>query len=275
LIHNPAETIEFFNQIRRLVAERNVFVDLSGVTRLTPDAIAGLLAAIHHGVRMNANIQGNVPGDPHLQDMLNHSGFREYVRSPAGVNYRTNLGRVRKHSREAVNIKFNQTVANELIEFGMESLTGNPSPHRPSYSILGEAMLNTLNHASAGNTPVPWWASVFVDMERHRACFTFIDQGVGIFCSGRLIRRLKLLSALKFYGRAQILQRLLQGKIPSTTRVPGRGNGLPGMYAHCKANRVKNFTVLANDVIGYAETESYRQLKTSFEGTILYWEVEA
>lgn len=134
-------------------------------------------------------------------------------------------------------------------------------------------MLNTLNHASRDGEPEPWWASVFVDAERRRSCFTFIDQGVGIFKSHRLTLRLKLLENFSILDNAQILERLFQGRIPSTTRIVGRGNGIPGMYNHHKANRIKNFTILANNAIGRAETESYQMLAASFEGTILYWEI--
>jgi len=208
---------------------------------------------------------------------LNNSGFRDYVRSADGFQYRTVVGKVKKHarSRETVQAKFDQFVANELVEFAVRMLVGTPGPHRPSFSILAEAMLNTLNHASRiPGDPEQWWASVFFDTERHRACFTFIDLGVGIFRSHRLTVKLKLLQSLRFLNNAEILQMLLHGTIPSTTRVAGRGNGIPGMYKHCRAKRIRNLMVLANDAIGDAETESYQTLTSSFGGTVIYWEVQ-
>ncbi|HEY1218544.1 MAG: hypothetical protein ABSE42_02525 [Bryobacteraceae bacterium] len=275
LIQNPNEMIRFFKEIEGLAETRNVFVDMAGVSALTPDAIAGLLAAIHHGARTSAHFSGNVPKDGRLSDILNRSGFREYVTNREGAQFRSSFGKVRKHSgsRETMQTNFNQVVANDLVEFAVQAITGTPGPHGPSYSILGEAMLNTLNHASRGKDPEPWWASVFFDAERRRSCFTFIDQGVGIFKSHRLTLSLKLLEGLSILDNAQILERLFHGDIPSTTKIPGRGNGIPFMYNHHKANRIKNFTVLANNAIGGAETESYRMLRESFNGTILYWEI--
>jgi hypothetical protein len=45
------------------------------------------------------------------------------------------------------------------------------------------------------------------------------------------------------------------------------------MYEHCRAGRIRNLTVLTNNVIGEAETERYQVLTESFEGTLLYWEI--
>jgi len=55
--------IRFLNEVRTLLESRNVFVDLANVTAMTPDAIAGLLAAIHHGGRVSPHVSGNVPKD--------------------------------------------------------------------------------------------------------------------------------------------------------------------------------------------------------------------
>lgn len=275
-LQNPNETIQFFNKLKILSRDRNVSVDLSGVTTITPDAIAGLVAMIHRFNEQDALIEGNVPRDRVARSMIEHSGFRDYVKTPGWAPARVLMGKVRKRSRsrDTVEIRYNQQVTTDLIAFATEKLTGSPRANGPSYSNFGEAMLNTLNHASATSQPEPWWASVYFDADRKRACFTFIDQGIGIFRSHRLTATLKLVKTLSILSSADILKKILQGEVRSTTRVEGRGNGLPGMYKHCKAGRIRNFTVLANDAIGNAETDEYRSLRTSFAGTLLYWEIE-
>lgn len=278
LIENPSEVIQFLNRMRILGRRQNIFVDMASITTLTTDGIAAFLAAIHHRDLANANIFGNVPRDVRLRQRLTESGFYEYVSGKSAGLHRVAMGAIRKrqHSGETFREEFNQFVASDLIAFATERLRGAPGPHQPSYSVLGEAMLNTVYHASASpDEREPWWASVFVDTERRRACFTFIDQGVGIFKSHRLGLRLNLATHLRFTDRAEILRDLMHGKIPSSTKVPGRGNGIPGMYGHCKARRIRSLTVLANDAIGYAETEVYSVLNTSFDGTVLYWEIDA
>jgi hypothetical protein len=257
---------------------RNVFVDLSGVTHLTPDAIAALLATIHDRKIGRGHISGNTPKDDKLRTVLDSSGFREYVRSNTDEAYRVPAGKVSKRSkdsRDILNEHFDQTVATQLISFAVSKLRGAPGLHRPSYRVFAEAMLNTLNHASANTeTREFWWSSVFHDDARNRACFSFIDQGVGIFKSHRLGVLLRVFRSVGATTNAQVLERLLQGHVPSSTKVPGRGNGLPGMYSHCIARRIRRLVIISNDAYADVESGVYKPLKTPFAGTILYWEIE-
>src|SRR5207302_2753710 len=96
---------------------------------------------------------------------------------------------------------------------------------------------------------------------------------VGIFKSHRLTIALRMAENFNVFDRGDLLKRILRGEVPSSTREPGRGNGIPGMYDHCKNERIKNLVILANDAFGNAETESYQVLSKSFAGTLLYWEI--
>jgi hypothetical protein len=259
------------------VGKGNVFVDLSKVNLITPDAIAGLLATIHHPDVGDGLIYGNTPDDPLMRKILNESGFRQYVKSDTAAPHRASMGKVQRHSssQDIFKRRYDQFVAKDLVDFAMEKLRGLSRNHPPSYGMLGEAMLNTMHHASPKGRPDElWWASVYFDSERNVACFTFVDQGVGIFKSRRLLEKLKLLGQLSLPTNAEILRRLFRGQIPSTTDEPGRGHGIPGMYAHCKAGRIHGFAILSNDAVGKAESESYEAISSHFGGTVLYWEVK-
>jgi hypothetical protein len=273
MVQNPNETILFLNEIRNIARSRNVFVDLSGVKVVSPDAIAALLATIHHSRIRPAVVEGNVPNDGVAARMVNNSGFRDHVHTPGGVRYESPVGKVRKRygAGDVFQTRFDQMVAKELVEFGTEKLHGTPRPNGPSFNILCEAMLNTLNHAS--RWPGTSGASIYYDDERRRACFTFIDHGVGIFRSYGLKRRLKIWVELNLLNDAQILRRLFEGTIRSSSGKPGRGNGIPRMYDHSKAQRVRNLTVVANKVKGEAEADRYDILNEPFPGTLLYWEI--
>lgn len=273
LVQNPEETIAFFSEMRTAARKKNVFANLSGVTTITPDVIIALLATIHACQAGGAGVSGNVPDDERAQQVLNDSGFRAYVRNSPSYRSPATMGRVvkRQSTREAFQNRFDQHLARSLVEFAARA-TGRPQG--PSYSILCEAMLNTLNHAAKdGASNEPWWASVYYDSNRDRACFTFLDQGVGIFKSHRLTTQLRILTTLRWLNRGELLQKIFRGEIPSTTQVPGRGNGLPEMYAHCKAGRIKDFMVIANDGFGRAEIDDYGVLPGGFAGTLLYWEI--
>jgi hypothetical protein len=262
--------------MRSVAEKRNLYVDLSGVKTMTSDAIAGLLATIHYCKSLGARARGNVPTEPQAEQMLNNSGFRTYVHSSPGSQYTSPMGRIEKFTKrgEAFQNKFDQNLARRIIEFATLKLTGTARANGVSYSVFCEAMLNTLNHASGPNAPrEPWWASVYYDSDRNRACFTFLDQGVGIFNSRRLAMRLKLLVHLRSPSSGELLKLLFRGAIPSTTGVLGRGNGIPRMYEHCKAGRIRNLIILSNNAVGNAEEETYRVLPRGFEGTLLYWEI--
>lgn len=259
--------------MREAAKRKNVFVNLSGVKTMTPDAVAGLLAAVHHCELDGSQVAGNVPSDPLPREMLNDSGFRNYVRSSPGYRQTvTPHGQIvrREAGGEAFYNRFDQHLANRLIQFA----NLNSKAQGPSFSVLCEAMLNTMNHASEeGRSREPWWASAYLDSSRNRVCFTFIDQGVGIFRSYSLVMWWRMLAPRAFLNRGEILRRLFQRQIPSSTKIPGRGNGIPEMYEHCKAGRIRNLTVIANNGMGNAETETYQQLSNSFPGTLLYWEI--
>jgi hypothetical protein len=277
LIRNPEGVIRFLSGIKTAANTHNVFVDLSTVRSITPDAIAALLATITSPAASISYISGNTPADFFASKILSQSGFRDYVQSQAGQLLREPaMGQVRKRQKsgEALQQTYDQFVAQNLIQFAMNKFLHAQQVHGPSYRIFSEAMLNTLNHAAAsGEAHEPWWASVYFDSERNRACFTFIDQGVGIFGSHKLTAFLKIQRTIALLSNSEILKRLFRGEIASTTRIPGRGNGIPGMYSHCKAGRIHNLAIVSNSAMGLAESEMYVDLEIPFQGTAIYWEV--
>jgi hypothetical protein len=269
--------VGFMHQLRDLSRNENVFVDLSKVHEMTPDSVAVLLAMVQHCRIVGARISGNSPEVPKARELLNNSGFRSHVESAPGFRSPPSRGRIAKYAkgRETTANRYSQELAISLIRFATLQLNGIAQHHGPSYSVFGEAMLNTLNHAARKGEPKePWWASVYYDGERRRACFTFLDQGVGIFESHTLTTNLKFKSLVGLLNQAQLLEKIFNGEIPSSTRIDGRGNGIPEMYESCKAGRIRNLTIVANAACGAAETEAYTTIPEAFEGTLLYWEIE-
>src|SRR6202043_1792675 len=80
MINNPDGFIDFMNSLRRqLGRRRKVFVNLSAITDLTPDALAVLLASI--SVWRRHDVSGNLPSDLRLSSMVKESGFLQHVTS--------------------------------------------------------------------------------------------------------------------------------------------------------------------------------------------------
>ncbi len=275
LVQNPDASISFLNNLFEIGKIANVYVDLSKVQTIGPEAIATLLAVIHSQKLSTALVSGNTPIEPRAKEMLDESGFYDCVRVASGATPPPALGKIktRKRSKETMQVRYDQRVANELVEFGATKLHGRTTRHQMSYRVLSEAMLNTMNHASRHADREPWWASVYFDSQRNRACFTFIDQGVGIFGSHCFTRALRIQRSLRALSNAELLCRLLQGQIRSSTKVEGRGNGIPGMYNACKAGRIQNLFLLSNRSSANVDHDRYSDFKNEFSGTIVYWEI--
>jgi hypothetical protein len=159
LLEAPSATVHFLNRLKAFATMKDVFVDLSAVGSVTPDAIAGLLATIYHSGTANSQIRGNVPVDTIARSIIEASGFREHVRAADHwVPTPGATGKVKKRTltRDTMETRYNQLIANELVGFAVEKLTGKRGTHGPSYATFGEAMLNTLNHAARGSEPEPW-----------------------------------------------------------------------------------------------------------------------
>jgi putative methionine-R-sulfoxide reductase with GAF domain len=80
---------------------------------------------------------------------------------------------------------------------------------------------------------------------------------VGIFESFKLKQKFKMWVGLRTMSRAELLKQLFQGQVASSTEAAGRGNGIPRIYEHCKSQRIRNLTVVTNNVKGEAESDRY------------------
>jgi hypothetical protein len=267
LVSNPDETISFLNRIRTIGEQYDPFIDLSRVKFLSCDAIAVLIAAVSG---QSINITGNGPDDPALQQMLVDSGFYDHVRSQtkSSTSARGKVTRFSKQQARGVNGE----MASQMVDFARKML-GRTTPDKPTYAVLGEIMGNTFDHASSVmEGQVQWWATVYCDLENHKACYSFVDMGVGIMKSKSFNQRLHYLISTGIRGAAEQLRALLNRKIPSRSGVPYRGKGLPWVYDTCCAGRIKNLAIIANTVYSQPQNGVYRNLDNHFHGTFLYWE---
>ena len=52
-----------------------------------------------------------------------------------------------------------------------------------------------------------------------------------------------------------------------------RGKGLPGIADVQKRKQISNLRIVTNDVCGSFDNAEYRKMKTYFNGTFVYWEL--
>lgn len=271
LIEQPAASVSFFRDLQYHTQRRDVFVDLSGVRIITPDAIALLVANVrkldHKGIVVN----GNYPHEPAALETIRESGFNDYLNTnmPPSATKKGAIVRqdLLQHSKQA-----DGEYARKLIDFAEKDGDSDRLRLKIAYAHLVECMGNTHQHAGAVPGDQRWWASVFRDVKRQRDCFTFIDMGVGIFNSAELSFRLRLYRYSGF-RREQILKELLEGKIPSSTGKSYRGRGLPSIYNSCLAGKISRLVIVTNDVLADAEKRAFVTLPNEIKGVVLYWEV--
>jgi hypothetical protein len=270
LLENPDGTIQFLNRIRHILRDHHLRVTLRDIEKLGPEAIAAFIATMRHPEIVGSNVEGDYPADDTLRKVLEGSGFFEHVRraSPRGPS--VGAGKMYQFEDDT---KVIARVAMELTVFAMSQMSGKSVKHGPSYSLLMETMANTFDHASPNSMARQrWWTSVYYDHALQKACFTFVDHGVGILRSYTFLQRVKHFSGT-FEHNGEKLQRLLLGQIPSRTKEKHRGRGLPKAYQAWQEGRVKNLVIIANNAYANAQRQEFKELSVSFDGTIVYWEI--
>lgn len=271
LVESPDETVRFFRALISHSKNRDVFVDLSEVTTITPDAIALLLAIVMRITnRGELRVRGNYPDDHAATETISESGFNEYLRTSAGKSSGRRGAIVRQDALEQSK-KADGAFARRLIDFA-EAEESNRMRLKMSYAHLVECMGNTHQHAGRNPGTQTWWASVFRDSRRGRDCFTFVDMGMGILSSAELSLRLKIHRIFGWTPEV-IMRELLAGKIPSSTGKSYRGNGLPSIYRSCRDGKIKRFVMLTDNIFVDAEQDKFKRMSQQIEGVILYWEV--
>jgi hypothetical protein len=272
IIENCEEVVAFLNEVKLLSKKANLTLDLSGVSSLTTEAIAALIALMAE-VKDYARIQGNQPENAEMRAKLVESGFFQHV------VHAPNTAPI-PSARKGMFLKERSTkvdpeIAKDIIHTGTEGLYGKAQKRQAAYRTLIESMNNTHNHAAAkGITGIKtWWCTVYADTKRKRICYAFVDLGVGIFKSVRISRFKRFYKKLTL-DNGSILKDILEGKVESSTGIPYRGKGLPSIYRHAKSGRIKALVIVANDVYADVEKDKYITMRVSFGGTLLYWETD-
>src|ERR1700722_1046616 len=263
-------TTGFLGNLHFYANRYNLTLDLSGVTYLTTDAIAALVATLVPFTRIPVFVRGSLPKDAAAQTMLVGSGFFDHFRSVQPIPPKLSGQIQQERSR-----KVQPDVARDLIHCDIKSISGKAMKCTPAYRVLIECMLNTHNHAAKeGARRETWWATVYADHGRKRVCFTFVDAGLGIFRSIRLRRLQMIYRRLGFRTDAAILRDMLLGKVESSTGISYRGKGLPSIYKLSQGGMIKSLVIIANDVYADVSAGVYKTLSVAFRGTLLYWEID-
>jgi hypothetical protein len=273
LIDNADETLSYFRDAYEWLRDRKrVRFDLSGIERMTPDAIALLVANVNSkAFTFGRPVAGNAPDDPVARTMFEQSGFLEHVEEH-------NFGQRERKQLLVHRITFNKVENQEAKNagrFASSHLFGDGRKIRPLYEVLIECMANTNNHASTSRRGFyDWWLFVYNDPAVRRTVFTFLDLGVGIFESLPMKAFWKdPLRSMGITGNLSVLPKLLGGEICSRTGRIERGKGIPRINEHATGGTFSRFVMIANDVYADLVSSSSRYLKEPFHGTLFVFEI--
>lgn len=278
LVRNPEESLAFLSLLAEAFRSRHdVSVDLSGVTELTSDAVVVLLSRLTDDkFRNGMTFGGNEPRNESARQLLDQSGFFDYVRS-SNLKEPSADGRIRRRTSTLVQAD----VADGLVAFATERMLGHAEHRRSAQMTLVECMANTHEHSAREVTGVNlWWATVYCKSNGSQASFTIVDNGVGIFKSVTVKNFLRRnLRALNLSSNAALLRDWFAGTVdvPARTGEPNRGKGLLAIHDRFRKGKdgMQNLVIIANDVYANLAEDRFERLQHPFNGTFVYWEIHA
>lgn len=246
---------------------RSILIDLEAITDLTADAVVALLSLAERAVRISFTC--TVPDDPRLVNILSDAGFFRYFKGgPITTEGRAPL------FTDKTAYKVEAETAKTLVSFVTTALFGSHRPVPSAYEAMIEGMSNTHEHARPGPSErVRWWASANYDETSQCGTFVFVDSGLGILRTLRLKGIKRALNKIGVTSNAEILRQVLSGKIESSTGLSYRGKGLPKIKRWVDRGRLRELTIISNDVCANVSIGEYRTLRVPFDGTLLCWKL--
>ena len=253
-VYNPDELVDFVNKIgEQLSQKKTVQLDFQTAEILTSDVFTVLLSKVNDE-RFCPNLAQVLFYPPKKSSPTRLVWDNSGMASKLSIQSRA-LEQIEKQGDILyIGGKENATEQSvAMIQMAMEMLFGDKRDCQPIRSIIGELTLNTFEHAS-GKSEIKetWWSSVYFDKTRETICFSFVDNGVGIFETAKTRKLTALYGDYPLFGqeRSQILRDIFTRKIPfnpSETGFSFRGKGLPLIYRrsqwnHIILNKAKNYT---------------------------------
>lgn len=288
LLEDAPATVGFFRELAESKRRYpSLWVDLSGVKRLTHDGIALLISHIKDkSGGGKASVAGNEPADGKVRALLLESGFYKHV-------YRRGQRRDDEPEEQGemlrqIGLHPDGELMRRLIHGVTARLYGKHQDLRQTYRVLMEAANNTFDHASprgparqgrrshaeilyAAQRRERWLALAHYDRDGF-ATFCLLDRGVGILNSANFRWFTKAQRKLGIAAGA-LLQKVFDGTIESSTGQPYRGLGLPAIRRCAEHPTIRDLTVVTNDAVANLGAGVYKTLGVDFRGTLYMWRV--
>ena len=281
LINNPKETTDFFSRIiafstNKRNHKKKIFIDVSGISTLTIDALMYLLAIINNmkvHFKKNLSISGNAPKDSKVRKLFSESGFYQFVHYYGSDPLTKNDNTIQIVSGE----KCDTQLAKRLSDFVCKKAKVNKRRCSFLYNMMIELMSNTHKHAYPERKQVfytRWYCFAEYD-KKNTISFSFMDTGAGVPTTVKK-NFAEQIDFLRIKGDHKYVVSALNGEFRTSTRKGYRGKGLPKIQEYCKENKIMNLHIITNkaDVTMTSENVSSYDMDSSLRGTLYYWQID-
>ena len=264
IVYNPDFTIKFFKEILFLIKKsKSVFVDLSAVVTITPDAILYLIVLLQEAKYRKISFRGNAPVDKNARNIFTKSGFYDFVKS--------DLNKFQLPPDSSIlKIKIGKNVSGDEAESIQKYLHSHVhnidnAKLKAIYSILIECMSNTNEYAGQDIGAKHWWTMALHDKTTEKVLFAFVDNGVGI---PKTVKTKWLDSS----SDSELLKKAASGVYQmSGSKEKSRNKGLPQIRKYNEDGFIQNLVIISNNGY-YSVKDDTKELNDFFTGTMIAWE---
>lgn len=281
-INNAEETSSFFNEIILFITNsrnfgKSIFIDISGISRLTIDALMYLLAIVNN---LSANFKGkysfsgNAPKDLRVRKLFSESGFHRFVRYQGTEPLTRSSDTIQIVSGE----KCDTDLAKRLSDFVCEKANmGDTRCCSFLYNMMIELMSNTHKHAypeENGVLHARWYCFAEYNSKENIVTFSFMDTGAGIPATVKKNFAEKI-DILGLKGEHKYVVSALDGEFRTATHEGHRGKGLPKIREFCSNRKIEHLHILTNraDVIVLPDGYDSKDFHTPLCGTLYSWQI--
>lgn len=271
IYQDPAQVIRFINETKEYIQILNykcrAVFNLSAVKSIDNGGIGLLLSLINFLSKHNVVSCGTLPNDEETRNTFEQSGFFEHVKSLQGKKAKTNdVFIVQRGSSTDTSV-----ISKESRKI-MRHLTGvEGQSYKPVYSLIGEIVSNSVEHANRNQCDKNWLLSVHY--EKSIVKVMVFDIGLGILATLKRKFHQKLHDIRTLTSDVETLFNLFDKRYQSSTFEANRNRGLPKIKLCFDNNFISNLSVITNGVLLDFTNKRSQSLKANFQGTFYYWEI--
>lgn len=262
-LHSTVSTLEKFSSFHGNILE----IDFSGVKNIGKGDLMVLMAQIGKNIfnkGKEIKISGRMP-------LIVKQLFKEKAHHILITKENFNKYEVAENTNQVNPIIISKNVvALEQVGIKKNSPEGFGFYERIE-AFLSEIIGNAVEHGIKENDLNYW---LCYEKTKNAIKFTFVDMGIGIARSHKKARVLLRYRLMGKFGENKIILDSLYKKLASSTKIEGRGRGLPEIREMIEKEWVSDFLLVSNkSAVRYIDNKFKVSNNKDFKGTYYSWTV--